>query len=400
MLKKNVMAIKKIKKTIVSVLGSLFVMLCIVQCTKEGTNTTKVSRALVQQADSTVFSSFYDSVTISKSDVTPDVNDVIISTGVLSIIRSNCASSSCHGGAVAPKMISYKDITSLVVPGNPEGSVLFKLITTSDVNEAMPPINYGVDLSFTEKTKIYNWIKNGAKESPSLVDFRPAAVSLITNGCASANCHNAATVGGDWARKAIITFNPSDTVSFNYINPGTGLSTIYAQLKEPVLSTVWNAYKDSVRKFYADTVANAGFRPYKTFGSPVISSSRRGPLNSYDDILLDIMYPKSLRSNSSVVYTDPVSLKKYYFKGDYLNATSSLISRIDSTILLANPRTGVFATSHQGDMAYGDGGLSKSEIALIKAWYFADPAIPDVWKYGQTGSGIFKYRKTGTLIHK
>ena len=72
------------------------------------------------------------------------------------------------------------------------------------------------------------------------------------------------------------------------------------------------------------------------------------------------MYPKSVRSNSSVQYTDPVTLKQYYVKGNYLNATSSMVSRIDSTLLLANPFTGVYATSHQGDMAYGDGGLKPS----------------------------------------
>ncbi len=166
------------------------------------------------------------------------------------------------------------------------------------------------------------------------------------------------------------------------------------------MSEVWKAYKDSVKKFYPDTVANASFRPYKTFGTPVIAASRRGPLNTYDDIIMDIMYPKSVRSSSSVKYTDPVSGKKYYAAGDNYNATSSLLSRVDSTILLANPRTGTFATTHQGDMAYGDGGLKSGEIGLIKAWYFADPNIPDAWKYGLTGNGIFKYRKTGNIIKK
>jgi hypothetical protein len=147
-------------------------------------------------------------------------------------------------------------------------------------------------------------------------------------------------------------------------------------------------------------VAFASFRPYKTFGTPVSALSTRGPLQSYDDILLDIKYPKSVRSNSSVVYTDPVTLKNYYVKGNPLNAASTMASRVDSTILVANPHTGVFNTSQQGDMAYGDGGLKPSEIALIKAWYFADPNIPDVWKYGQNNAGIFKYRKTGTIIRR
>jgi len=51
-------------------------------------------------------------------------------------------------------------------------------------------------------------------------------------------------------------------------------------------------------------------------------------------------------------------------------------------------------------MAYGDGGLKPNEVALIKAWYFADPNIPDVWKYGIANVGIFKYRKTGNIITK
>lgn len=121
---------------------------------------------------------------------------------------------------------------------------------------------------------------------------------------------------------------------------------------------------------------------------------------NYDDILMDIMYPKSARSNTSVQYTDPVTLTQYYARANYLNVTSSMVSRVDSTVVLANPSTGVFATAHQGDMAYGDGGLKPHEVALIKAWYFADPNVPDVWKYGVSNAGIFKYRKTGNIIRR
>ena len=113
---------------------------------------------------------------------------------------------------------------------------------------------------------------------------------------------------------------------------------------------------------------------------------------------MDILYPKSVRSSNSILYTNPVTLTTYYVSGNPLNATSSMVSRVDSTLLLANPFTGVYATNHQGDMAYGDGGLKSHEIALIKAWYFADPNIPVVWKYGNANAGIFKYRKTGTII--
>ncbi|MBK6633332.1 MAG: hypothetical protein IPG38_02520 [Chitinophagaceae bacterium] len=184
-----------------------------------------------------------------------------------------------------------------------------------------------------------------------------------------------------------------------YINPSTGAVTNYCQLSNATKRTqVWTAYKDSVKKFYSDTLAFNSFRPWKKFATPRSSQSTRGPLNDYDDILMDILYPKSVRSTSSIVYTNPVTLLTYYVNANYLNATSSMISRIDSTLLLANPFTGVYATSHQGDMAYGDGGLKSHEIALIKAWYFADPNIPVVWKYGNANAGIFKYRKTGTII--
>lgn len=100
---------------------------------------------------------------------------------------------------------------------------------------------------------------------------------------------------------------------------------------------------------------------------------------------------------TSVVYTSPEG-NKYYVRSNPLNSTSSLISRIDSTLVLANPATGVFASKHQGDMSYGDGGINSSEIALIKSWYFADPNVPVVWKYGLDGNGIFKYTKSGNII--
>jgi hypothetical protein len=387
-------------KAIGLVLSAVVLMVLSIQCTKDNTIASQVSRALVDEPDSTLFSPFFDSTVVMGADAIPGINDYAVTSGVLSIIRNNCSSSPCHGGGVEPTLLDYASVREMVEPGNPEGSELFQLITTSDLNEAMPPINYGVDLSVTEKSKIYNWILHGAKETPDLQDYRPAAIQLIVSGCGSANCHNQATVGGAWARAGRINVTPADTFLFIYRNPNTGSQTFYAQLKEPRLSIEWNLYKDSVKKFYRDTTANASFRPFKTFTSPVVSGSFRGPLNSYDDILMDIVAPKSVRSNTSVQYTNPATGQRFYARSDALNATSSMLSRVDSTILLANPRTKVFATNHQGDMAYGDGGLSPSEIAIIKAWYFMDPNVPDTWKYGIDGTGIFKYRKTGKIITK
>lgn len=393
--------ISLLQKTILF-LCVLFVFASLSQCKKEGELVKDLDRSFKGAADSTVYASFYETNKITPSDATADVNDIIKFRGVQTILHEYCGTSNCHGGPISPKFDTYADVMKFVSPGNPDQSKVWQFLTTNDFNKAMPPVNSNHEMTITDKATIFNWIKNGAKERPDLSDFRPAAIQLIINGCGSANCHNQATATGGWARKGLLgPLTTADTTQYTYINPVTGAATIYCQLSNATLrNQVWTAYKDSVKKFYTDTVANASFRPYKIFGTPVSALSTRGPLNTYDDILMDIMYPKSIRSNSSVVYTDPVTLKQYYVKGNYLNASSSVVSRIDSTLLLANPFTGVYATSHQGDMAYGDGGLKPHEVALIKAWYFADPNVPEVWKYGAANAGIFKYRKSGTIIKR
>lgn len=391
--------ISVIKATTIFLLVML-VSASVIQCKKEGDIIKGLNRSYTNAADSTIYASFYESNKITPSDVVADVNDVIKFRGVQTILHEYCATSNCHGGPISPKFDSYADVMKYVTPGSPETSRLWEFLTTNDFNKAMPPVNSNHEMNITDKSVIYNWIKNGARERPDLTDFRPAAIALITSGCGSANCHNQATATGGWARAGLIPgLTSADTTTYTYINPSTGAATIYCQLSNVTLrNQVWNAYKDSVKKFYADTLANASFRPWKKFSTPRSALSTRGPLNTYDDILMDIMYPKSIRSSNSVLYTNPATLQTYYVSGNYLNATSALVTRIDSSLLLANPYTGVYATAHQGDMAYGDGGLKSHEIALIKAWYFADPNIPTVWKYGNANAGIFKYRKTGTII--
>lgn len=387
-------------QTAVLFLCGVFLTTSVFQCRKAGDLVKNLDRSYTGSADSTVYASFYESNKVTPSDGTPGVNDMIRFRGVQTIVHEYCGTSNCHGGPIAPKFDTYAQIMQYVTPGNPEASQLWEYITTNDFDKAMPPVASNHEMGTSDKGILFNWIKNGAKEYPDLADFRPAAIRLIADGCGSANCHNQATATGGWARKGLLgPLTTADTTQYTYINPATGSITVYCQLSNTAKrDEVWTAYKDSVKKFYSDTLLYASYRPYKTLGTPVSALSTRGPLQTYDDILMDIMYPKSVRSNSSVQYTDPVTLKSYYVKGNPLNATSSMVSRIDSTLLLANPYTGVYATRHQGDMAYGDGGLKPNEIALIKAWYFADPNIPTVWKYGQNNAGIFKYRNTGTII--
>ncbi|HMU08448.1 MAG TPA: hypothetical protein PKC54_00460 [Ferruginibacter sp.] len=381
-------------------LAVLLVSASILQCKKEGDIIKNLDRSYKGTADSTIYASFYESNTIGTADNPVDVNDIIKFRGVQTILHEYCGTSNCHGGPIAPRFDSYTDVMKFVTAGSPESSKLWEYLTTNDFDKAMPPVNSNHEMTVTDKSVIFNWIKNGAKERPDYNDFRPAAIALIVTGCGSANCHNQATATGGWARAGLLgTLAATDTTQYIYINPSTGAVTNYCQLSnQNILNSVWNTYKDSVKKFYSDTVAFASFRPWKKFSTPRSALSTRGPLQNYDDIIMDIIYPKGPRSSSSIQYTDPVTLKTYYVSGNNLNATSSMVTRVDSTLLLANPYTGVYATTHQGDMAYGDGGLKSNEIALIKAWYFADPNIPAVWKYGNANAGIFKYRKTGKII--
>lgn len=375
-----------------------------VQCKKEDSNAViaGLDRSYKGTADSTKYTAFYTTNMFAFANPTPTMNDSITFRGVQAVITDNCATSSCHGGAISPKLNTYSEIMQYVNAGNPANSKLWTSMTTNDFNKAMPPVSSNTEVPVADKAIVYNWILNGAKEKPDANDFRPAAVAIISSGCTSGNCHNEATSTGVWARKGLIPgLATADTAVWSTTNLTTGAISTYLQLNNAAIrNTILQAYKDSVRKFYSDTLANASFRPYKTFSTPVAAASVRGPLNNYDDIIFDINYPKSVRSNTTVAYTDPTTKKAYYVKGDYLNGTSAIVLRVDSTILMANPRTGVWGTTNTGGMANQDGGLKASEIALIKAWYFSDPNIPDVWKYGVGNAGIFKYKVTGKVITK
>ena len=390
-------------KAITLFLGIFALTASLIQCTKIGDNIQHLDRSYPSIPDSSIYASFNSDFKIATADVTPATNDIIKMRGVQTILHEYCATANCHGGPIKPKFDTYADVMKQVVAGNPGSSKLWEMITTNDFNKAMPPVNSNHELNTKDKAIIYNWIYNGAKENPNLADFRPAAIRLINNGCGSANCHNQATVAGSWAEKGILgtrySIATSDTASFYIYDASTGAPNRLCQLiNKTKLDQIWKDYKDSVKTYYADTINKASFRILKTFTTPWTTASRRGPLGSYDDVLMDIYIPKNIRSNSSVVYTSPGGVQ-YYSKSDPLNSNDCLIRRIDSTLLFLNPQTGA-VNAVNGSMAYQDGGLAPSEVALIKAWYFADPNIPDVWKYGKTNTGIFKYAKSGNLIIK
>ena len=209
-------------KALTLFLGTFLLISALFQCTKEGNPAKFLDRAYVSGPDSTVYASFYESNKITPSDAVADVNDVIKFRGVQTIIHEYCGTSNCHGGPITPKFDTYSDITKYIVAGNPSGSKLWDYITTNDFDKAMPPVNSNHEMNTKDKGIIFNWILNGAKERPTFTHFRPAAISLIINGCGSANCHNQATATGGWARKGLLgTLTTADTTQYTYVNPLT-----------------------------------------------------------------------------------------------------------------------------------------------------------------------------------
>jgi hypothetical protein len=342
-----------------------FAILIALQCKKEGKNASSLDRSVKSSdLDTTIFISFYDTAYLNIA-TTNAANDTIAGTGLQSIVLKNCSTTGCHGGTISPTILTYNDIKSLVKPGDPENSKLWQLVTTHDLNKAMPPVATVPDIPISAKVAIYDWIKNGANETPVLADFKPHALKIITGGCTAA-CHNESLAVGAWAR----TFNlgreltSADTTTGRSNSNLTGCISINDTLTE----RVWSEYKDSVTKFYADTLANQSFMPVKTIGSAL------GPLSSYENIVFDTYYPKGKRTVNN----------------PFVSATASnnIITRIDGTLTFITP--GTQAPSTSGSMGSTYGHYSSSEIAIIKGWYFNDPTIPDLWKYGDNNTGIFR----------
>lgn len=140
-------------------------LLILYQCTKEGANVGKLDRSFKGTPDSTHFSPFYDVTTFAKADLTPDVNDKIEARGVQSVIKEYCGVGTCHGGPIAPKLSTYAEIRNYTVAGEPLQSKLWNLITTNDLDAAMPL--YMLAMNYHSLTKPYYII--GLKMEPKKI---------------------------------------------------------------------------------------------------------------------------------------------------------------------------------------------------------------------------------------
>ena len=81
------------------------------------------------------------------------------------IIAANCGQPGCHGTERTERfnLLSYSELSGLVVPNKPHNSKLYNVIRLYDGN-AMPPKPYD-PLSDTQIGQIYIWILQGATDN-------------------------------------------------------------------------------------------------------------------------------------------------------------------------------------------------------------------------------------------
>ena len=105
----------------------------------------------------------YSCTTLVQSDAA--IPTVSYQKDIAPIILANCGQSNCHGSDNTRRfnLLSYSELSRLVVPNQPHNSRLYNVIRLYDDN-AMPPKSYD-PLSDTQIGQIYIWILQGATEN-------------------------------------------------------------------------------------------------------------------------------------------------------------------------------------------------------------------------------------------
>lgn len=122
---------------------------------------------------------------------------------VLPLLNSSCAMSGCHDAITHKEgvnLTTYGNIiaTGGVMPGNPTGSDLYKVLNKTGGDQMPPP----PAAAFTQAQKdiIYKWILQGAKNNAcndcdtAVFTYSGAVSPLMNNYCKG--CHNPSSLGG------------------------------------------------------------------------------------------------------------------------------------------------------------------------------------------------------------
>lgn len=168
-----------------------------------------------------------------------DPDSVYFDMDVLPILLSNCAMSGCHDAytqAEGVDLTSYESVmsTAEVEPFNPGESKLYKVITTNDVDDRMPPS--ADPLSSAQIAIIQKWINQGALDLTCDANAGACDTTNVTwSGVVSPilqtycnGCHNASNPSGGIV---LSEYNGAAAVALNGKLVGTiNFASGYAQM--------------------------------------------------------------------------------------------------------------------------------------------------------------------------
>lgn len=144
------------------------------------------------------------STPVSGGTQTCSADTVYFQNKVLPLIVSSCAKSGCHDAISKQdgiELTSYDKImaSGTVNPGNPGGSELYEVLNETRPDKIMPRPPSS-PLTAAEKSIIYKWIQQGAKNNAcndcdtSTFTYSGAMLPIINTHCKG--CHNPSFISG------------------------------------------------------------------------------------------------------------------------------------------------------------------------------------------------------------
>lgn len=165
-------------------------------------------------------------------DTTKVDTTVCFSRDILPILVSNCAMAKCHD-AISHKeglvLTSYESALHLVSPGNPTRSELYKVITTSNQEDLMPPPPG--KLSSAQIELIARWIREGAKnrdcsnDSPcntSNVTYSNTIAPMMEKWCTGCHGANQPSAGINLTDRATVVSQASQGFLLGTVSHASG----------------------------------------------------------------------------------------------------------------------------------------------------------------------------------
>lgn len=137
-----------------------------------------------------------------------NMDTICFSQNIAPIIQSSCGKTSCHdiitheGDYILTNFNTLMQNSEGIIPFNPNGSKIYKVITTTDAGDIMPPPP-NPPLTIEQKEQIRKWISQGALNSncpwttcdtTGVITFSLHLQPIIQNSCLG--CHNPSNANG------------------------------------------------------------------------------------------------------------------------------------------------------------------------------------------------------------